>query len=175
MAQACTPTVITMAGCPHCENLKSMLNSAGIKYTETTSGNCACYPCVVLCNKSTMDCCGKDESVLFNAIKTSIATAAPAPAPSTPANPSTTPTTKPTTPLVAGGAAPTWKVALWSNEVAITWGEPNPRPTVKETPLDWQHPDVQLTPILPLPPLMTTGITVALRDHKKMPKGRKIA
>ena len=173
MAQACTPTVITMAGCPHCENLKSMLNSAGIKYNETGSGNCACYPCVVLCNGSTMDCCGKDESTLFSAIKSSIATTTP-----------TSPTTKPTTTPAATPAAPkvttetikttAWKTSLWSNEITIDWGKKNQRPTIKETPVDWQHPDVQLTPVLPLPPQMTAGITVALRDHKKMPRGRKV-
>jgi hypothetical protein len=31
----------------------------------------------------------------------------------------------------------------------------------------WQPPDAQLTPVLPLPPEIVTGVTVALRDHQK--------
>jgi len=172
MAQACTPTVITMAGCSHCENLKSMLNNAGIKYTETTSGSCACYPCAVLCNGSSVSSCGGNAEVdVFNAIKASIATATPSPT----TKPATTPVAKPTTTAAAPPPTPEWKTTVWSNEISINWGKKNPRPAIKETPIDWQHPDVQLTPILPLPPTMTTGITFALRDHKKVPRGRKVA
>lgn len=176
MAQACTPTVIVMDGCGHCSNLESMLNSAGIVYKTTTSGGCGCYPCAVLCNGSTVTSCGGNaEYDVFNAIKASIAVSGG----STSQTGGTTSTkvTKPaeTDTTVTVDDTPAWRVAIWSNEVTINWGEPNKRPTIKETPVDWQHPDVQLTPVLPLPPQMTTGITVALRDHKKMPKGRKVA
>jgi hypothetical protein len=223
MAQACTPTIITMQFCPHCENLRNMLNTAKIQFKETTSGNCPSYPCVVLCNGSTMACTGPGyEQAQFDAIKASIGSTKNSP----PSSPGTTPGTTPAKGSSVAGASsdyqivhvpnecpkdasrffdeqgvwyaadkdgmwtkflpynekcpkpvagtPAWKLTIWSNAVTINWGEKNPKPTIAETPVGWQHPDVELTPVLPLPPQMTTGITVALRDHKKMPSEKKI-
>ena len=63
MAQACTPTIITLSGCPHCANLESMLNNAQIKYTVDMSQACQCYPCAVLCDGSHVTSCGGDPEV----------------------------------------------------------------------------------------------------------------
>jgi hypothetical protein len=57
----------------------------------------------------------------------------------------------------------------------VDWGAKNTPPTIAQTPATYQPPDVTLTPVLPVPPPVTDGITIALRNHKKMPIGRKVA
>ena len=167
MAQACTPTIITLDGCPHCANLESLLNNAGIKYIVDMSKSCACYPCAILCNGNQVSSCGGGaEQDVFTAIQQSVAAAKSA----TPAAPASTPSS-------AGAAAtsPSWKTTIWSNELSADWGAKNTPPTIAQTPATYQEPDVTLTPVLPIPPPVTDGITIALRNHKKMPIGRKVA
>ena len=167
MAQACTPTVITLSGCPHCANLETMLTNAGIKYTVDMSQSCACYPCAILCNGSHVSSCGGGaEQDVFNAIQQSVGTSKAA----TPAAPASTSAS-------AGTAAttPSWKTTIWANEISVDWGAKNTPPVIAQTPANYQPPDVTLTPVLPIPPPVTDGITIALRHHKKMPIGRKVA
>lgn len=101
--------------------------------------------------------------------------AAPTPYPSSGTSNNTTPGTNTDVYVTTTDSTPPWKTSDWSNIVTIDWGQRNPRPAIAEEPVDWMSPDIQLTPVLPLPPIRSTGITIALRDHKKMPKGRKIA
>ena len=167
MAQACTPTIITLDGCPHCANLESLLNNAGIKYNVDMSQACQCYPCAILCNGSHVSSCGGGaENDVFSAIQASIGSAKSA----TPAAPAATSSS-------AGAAAttPSWKTTKWANELSVDWGAKNTPPVIAQTPATYQEPDITLTPVLPLPPPVTDGITIALRNHKKMPIGRKVA
>ena len=168
MAQACTPTIITLDGCPHCANLESLLSNAGIKYTVDMSQSCQCYPCAILCNGSHVTSCGGGaENDVFSAIQSSVASTAKAATPTTPAKTSTAAGTAATT--------PSWKTTKWANELSVDWGAKNTPPVIAQTPATYQPPDVTLTPVLPLPPPVTDGITIALRNHKKMPIGRKVA
>jgi hypothetical protein len=112
---------------------------------------------------------GCDSNCQLNAIK---AAAAPSAKPATPAAPATTVKTAPATAIAP---TPAWKTSEWSNDIVVNWGERNPKPVIAETPVGYQPPDIQLTPVLPIPPVITTGITIALRDHRRLPKGRKIA
>jgi hypothetical protein len=173
MGQACTPTVIYIPGCPHCENLmNNLLPSAKIAFTSTQSGSCACYPCATLCDGSSVSSCGGSmEQAVFAAIQRSVASGTPV---ATPAQPVTTTTTPATSSNVVDNNPP-WKEQRWSNTVTINWGGKNAPPVVAETPVGWMPPDIELTPVLPLPPAMQTGVTIALREHRRMPKGRKVA
>lgn len=169
MAQACTPTIITLSGCPHCANLESMLASAGITYNNDQSQSCQCYPCAVLCNGTHVTSCGGNaEYDVLAAIKTSIASA------TTPTSTTTPATTASTTPATASTA---WKTSKWSNELSVDWGAANPKPTILQTPVGWTPPDVALTPVSPVPPGIAQGLTVAIRAKKKSKQtiGRKVA
>lgn len=169
MAQACTPTVITLSGCPHCANLETMLQQKGIKYNVDMSQACQCYPCAVLCNGTHVSSCGGNaEYDVLNAIVASVAVAAPTSTTTTPVS-----TTK-TTPSTTSTTDEAWKTSLWGNELTIDWGAKNAPPTIAQTAAGYEPPDVQLTPVLPLPPTVAQGIIIALRDRKK-PRGRKVA
>ena len=167
MTQACTPTIITLSGCPHCANLETLLTNAGIKYTVDMSQSCACYPCAILCNGSHVSSCGSGaENDVFSAIQSSVATAKTA----TVATPATTSSSTGT-----ASTTPSWKTTVWANELSVEWGAKNAPPTIAQTPSTYQEPDVTLTAVLPVPPAVTDGITIALRHHKTMPIGRKVA
>ncbi len=172
MAQACTPTIITLSGCPHCANLETMLNNADIKYNNTESGSCACYPCAVLCDGSQVSSCGGGaENDVFAAIQKSVASTTKA---ATPTAPAATPKATPAA-SASAAASPAWKTTKWANELSVDWGAKNPLPTIAQTPAGYEPPDVSLTAVLPLPPTQADGLTIALRDHKKMPIARKVA
>ena len=170
MAQACTPVIITLSGCPHCANLETMLNNAKIAYTVDMSQSCACYPCAVLCDGSHVSSCGGGaENDVFSAIQASIASTTKAATPTAPA------ATPKATPAASTAASPAWKTTKWANELSVDWGAKNPMPTIAQTPAGYEPPDVSLTAVLPLPPTQADGLTIALRDHKKMPIARKVA
>jgi hypothetical protein len=57
---------------------------------------------------------------------------------------------------------------VWSEEVSIKWGGVTTAP--KKT-----YEDLDVTSTVPVPPEVPIGLTIALRDHKKAPVGRKIA
>jgi len=172
MAQACTPTIITLSGCPHCANLESMLNNAQIKYTVDMSQACQCYPCAVLCDGSHVTSCGGNaENDVFAAIQKSIA--ATTTKTSTTAPLSTTTTTPASAASVT--TTPAWRTTKWSNALSVDWGAKNPLPTIAQTAAGYEPPDVSLTPVLPVPVPQAAGLTVALMDHKKMPIARKVA
>jgi len=74
-----------------------------------------------------------------------------------------------------GSPTPAWKTTNWGNELSIDWGARNPKPVVAETPVGYEPADISLTPVLPLPPPVSAGIQVALRDHRKKVVGRKVS
>lgn len=167
--------VFVATGCEFCAQLEGMISSAGLTSQVTyVYSDPGCGFGSTPGTKTAKGCFGYpscDVNCQLNAIKAAVdAGKAPA-APATPAKPATA---SKTTPAVTE-ATPAWKTTNWANEITVDWGVKNPKPVIAETPAGWMPPDILLTPVLPLPPAVTAGITVALRDHKKMPKGRKVA
>ena len=166
-------TIYTMTGCSHCADLEGLIANAGLTNSVAVVNDqgvkCGSgTPCTVITSTGTCygfpDC---DETCQMAAIqKASSSTATPA---------STTTPAKTTTAAPAAAATPAWKTTKWSNTVSIDWGARNPLPTVAETPVGYEPPDISLTPVLPLPAPVSAGISVALRDHRKKPVGRKVA
>ena len=167
-------TIYTMTGCSHCATLEGLISSAGLTgdVTVVTDQGVKCgsgTPCTVITSSGT--CYGFpscDETCQMAAIQAASS--------STAAKTSTTTPAKTTSPAPATAApTPAWKTTKWSNTVSIDWGAKNPKPVVVETPAGYEPPDTDLTPVLPLPAPVSAGISVALRDHRKKPVGRKVA
>jgi len=171
-------TVYALTGCEYCESLISLISNAGltsqvsIVYDQGNGGCGSANPATVIGGT----CHGYpscDYNCQFAAIQ---AAASPAAKQSSTTKPVSTAKTAPTaSATTAASTTPAWRTTKWSNTLTIDWGAKNPKPTIAETPAGYEPPDVSLTPVLPLPPVMAAGITVALRDHKKMPPGRKVA
>ena len=165
-------TVFIMDGCSHCATLEGLISSAGLtSQVSFVYSDPGCGFSSTPGTKTAAGCYGFpscDETCQFNAIKTATSGATPT---ATPAKPAATSKAAAAT----TAATPSWKTTHWSNDISVNWGAKNTAPTIAETPVGWTPPDVTLTPVLPLPPAMATGITVSLRDEKKMPRGRKVA
>ena len=173
-----TIDVYVLTGCEYCAQLEAGISSAGLNnsvtyHTDAGSAGCSANPATVIngvVHGYGGNCGGCDVDCQLAAIKAAVSSSS-----------TTTPTTaKPTTASTASApaaaaATPSWKTTKWGNELTVNWGVKNPVPTIAETPTGWEAPDISLTPVLPLPPPMAAGITVSLRDEKKMPKGRKVA
>ena len=165
-------TIYTMTGCEHCATLEGLISSAGLTGSVTVVNDqgvkCGSgTPCTVITSSGT--CYGFpscDETCQMAAIQAaSSGTAA-----------KTSPVATTSAAPAAVAATPTWKTTKWSNTVSVDWGAKNPLPVVAETPAGYTPPDTDLTPVLPLPPPVSAGISVALRDHRRKPPiGRKIA
>jgi len=171
-------TVYALTGCEYCESLISLISNAGltsqvsIVYDQGNGGCGSANPATVIGGV----CHGYpscDLNCQFAAIQ---AAASPAAKQSTTTTPTSTAKAAPTaSATTTANTTPSWKTAKCSNTLTINWGAKNPKPTIAETPAGYEPPDVSLTPVLPLPPVMAAGITVALRNSKKMPPGRKVA
>ena len=175
-----TIDVYTATGCEYCEALKGWISNAGSGvsskvtiHTDEGTGGCGngTVPCTIINGTCYSYSGGCDNSCQWSHIQSAVSSAPAA----TPAKPATTTSTAGSTATNETTTTPAWKTTIWSNEITVDWGAANPRPTIAETPGGWEPADVTLTPILPLPPPMTTGLTVALRNHKKLPIGRKVA
>ena len=166
-------TIYTMTGCSHCATLVQLIASANLtsQVTVVNDQGVKCgsgTPCTVITSTGTCygfpDCVETCQMAKIQAASSSTATPSST---TTPAKTSTAPATT--------AAAPSWKTTRWSNYVTIDWGARNPKPVVVETPVGYEPPDISLTPVTPLPPPVSAGIQVALRDHRKKPVGRKVA
>jgi hypothetical protein len=168
-----TIDVYVLTGCEYCASLEAGISSAGLNVTmHTDQGNGGCgsaNPSTIIDGKC-YGYPGCDVDCQLAAIKAAVSSSSTPTA--TTANPTTTSTAA--TPAAAA-ATPEWMTTKWGNELTINWGAENPKPVIAETPVGWAAPDISLTPVLPLPPTMAAGITVSLRDEKRMPKGRKVA
>jgi hypothetical protein len=169
-------TIYTMTGCEHCATLEGLISSAGLtsQVTVVVDQGVKCgsgTPCTVI--SATGTCYGFpscDETCQMAAIQ---AAASPTATKTSTTTPAATPKAAGTTTVVT--PTPAWRTSNWGNELSIDWGAKNPKPTIAQTPAGYEPPDVSLTPVLPLPPVMSDGITVSLRDHKRLPIGRKVA
>jgi hypothetical protein len=166
-----------MDGCSHCATLEGLISNAGLtSQVSFVYSDPGCGFNSTPGTKTAAGCYGFpscDEQCQFAAIQTATSSGKSAPT-ATPAKPVTTTTTAATATKVVDNNPP-WKKLKWSNTLTINWGGKNAPPVIAETPVGWTPPDISLTPVLPLPPVMQTGVTVALRDHRRMPKGRKVA
>ena len=173
-----TIDVYVLTGCEYCASLESGIASAGLTgkvtyHTDAGAAGCSANPATVINGKTYGyggGCGNCDVDCQLAAIKAAVS------APATPTATTAKPATASTASAPASAAAtPSWKTSNFGNELTINWGVPNPKPTIAETPVGYEPPDVSLTPVLPLPPAMAAGITVSLRDEKRLPKGRKVA
>ena len=168
-----TIDVYVLTGCEYCASLEVGISSAGLTNSVTMhndqgNGGCGSANPSTVINGKCYGYPGCDVDCQLAAIKAAVSS------PSTP----TATTAKPATTSSAAApaaAAASWMTSKWGNELTVNWGAKNPVPTIAETPIGWEAPDISLTPVLPLPPAMAAGITVSLRDEKKMPRGRKVA
>ena len=168
-----TIDVYVLTGCEYCASLEAGISSAGLTNSVTMhndqgNGGCGSANPSTVINGKCYGYPGCDVDCQLAAIKAAVSS------PSTP----TATTAKPATTSSAAApaaAAASWMTSKWGNELTVNWGAKNPVPTIAETPIGWEAPDISLTPVLPLPPAMAAGITVSLRDEKKMPRGRKVA
>ena len=166
--------VYVLTGCEYCASLEAGISSAGLNgsvtfHTDQGNGGCGSANPSTIINGTCHGYPSCDVDCQLAAIKAAV---------SSPSTPTATPAKPATTTKAAGVAAtptPSWKTSRWGNELTVNWGAKNPKPTIAETPVGWEAPDISLTPVLPLPQAMAAGITVSLRNEKRMPKGRKVA
>ena len=170
-----TIDVYVLTGCEYCASLESMISAAGLTskvtfHTDQGNGGCGSANPSTIINGVCHGYPSCDINCQLAAIQAAVSS--PATPTATPAKPATASTAAAP---AAAAATPSWMTSNFGNELTINWGVPNPKPTIAETPVGYEPPDVSLTPVLPLPPAMAAGITVSLRDEKKMPIGRKVA
>jgi hypothetical protein len=169
-----TIDVYVLTGCEYCASLEAGISSAGLNgsvtiHTDQGNGGCGSANPSTVINGVCKGYPGCDVNCQLAAIKAAVSSS------STPTATPAKPTTASTAAAPAAAASPSWMTAKWGNELTVEWGAKNPKPTIAETPTGWEAPDISLTPVLPLPPAMAAGITVSLRDEKRMPRGRKVA
>jgi glutaredoxin len=157
-----TALIYVHPGCDFCTQLENRLTNAGIPFT-TTEDNSACGFGKTPGTYLNGTCYGYDTydiNAQYDAI------AADYNAPTTPAAPSVNPAPAAEAPAATTPAAAAAPAA--SEELIIKWGGVSG--TAAKT-----YEELLLEATNPTPPDAPVGLTVALRNQKKAPIGRKVA
>ena len=160
-----TALIYVANGCHFCIQLEDDLRRAGIPF-NTTFDNSACGFGKTPGTYLNGNCYGYDTydiGAQYNKIAEDYSKPTASP------TPTTTPTPTPKPAAAAPAAATTAKTVVWAKEtLTIKWGGVSG--TAAKT-----YEDLMLEATNPVPPDEPVGLTIALRDHKKAPTGRKIA